>query len=122
MEDTMRRKNQAAVELGALGGKARAKNLTKPELQAIARLGAAATNKARWGTAKGERAEAEAARLEALRTGRKWVIKANGKRGWVCVVADCHEPEAMPGGRFCSRHQAIAAKGGKAKAAKRRAK
>jgi hypothetical protein len=40
----MKRKNPAAVKLGASGGKARAKNLSKAELSRIGRKAAAA----RW--------------------------------------------------------------------------
>lgn len=42
-------KNAAAVELGAKGGEARAKNLSKEELSAIGKHGAAK----RWGAKKG---------------------------------------------------------------------
>ena len=44
-------KNQAAVELGTKGGKARAKNLSKEELSAIGKKGAAK----RWGSKKGRK-------------------------------------------------------------------
>lgn len=44
-----KKKNRAAAQLGSLGGKARAKKLTAEEKSAIARKGAEATNKKRWG-------------------------------------------------------------------------
>lgn len=44
----MKKKNPAAVALGKLGGKARAKALTKSERAAISRKGALVTNKIRW--------------------------------------------------------------------------
>jgi len=45
----MKKKNAAAVSLGKLGGKARAKNLTPEQRKSIARKAGVAGAKSRWG-------------------------------------------------------------------------